>query len=220
MDASALASAEYWLSIIGIAKLVAAALVAAGVAIEFGGDWIARPFEKTIRNAQELRIAQLQKATADANAEATDAKLELEKYKAARLPSADQVELVAKKIKPFAGTKYDIGMPPMGFREVWDFEWRMEPVFAKAGWVFAEWQGGTAMSKLNWQMQPHLYGLTNVVNVSIELTPAYRDRLFPAAEALATALNEIGIAANVENHIISSSSINADAVHVLFGEKR
>ena len=59
MDASDLASAEYWLSWIATAKLVAAFLVAAGVVIEFGGDWLARPYERVVNNARESRMAAL-----------------------------------------------------------------------------------------------------------------------------------------------------------------
>src|SRR5947199_6631390 len=59
MDASALASAEAWLSSIAIAKLVAAALVAAGVAIEFGGEWLSRPFERVVKEIREAEVARL-----------------------------------------------------------------------------------------------------------------------------------------------------------------
>ena len=65
MADSALSSAESWLSIIATAKLVAAFLVAAGVVIEFGGDWLARPFERTVNTARETRMATLS-AEADA----------------------------------------------------------------------------------------------------------------------------------------------------------
>jgi hypothetical protein len=69
MDSSALESAESWLSIIGTFKLIAALLVAVGVAMEFGGDWISKPFEKTIEDARKLQIAQLTRETSDARGE-------------------------------------------------------------------------------------------------------------------------------------------------------
>ena len=69
MDASALASAESWLSIIGSAKLIAAFLVAIGVAIEFGGDWVAKPFEKVVEDARKLEFAELHKQSDDARLE-------------------------------------------------------------------------------------------------------------------------------------------------------
>lgn len=69
MDASALASAESWLSWVSTAKLIAAFLVALGVVIEFGSDWIARPFEKTVNAAREAQIASLEKQTEEARSE-------------------------------------------------------------------------------------------------------------------------------------------------------
>jgi len=68
MDASALASAESWLSWIAIAKLVATFLVAAGVVIEFGTDWISRPFEKMVKEAREAQLAALNNETAQLSA--------------------------------------------------------------------------------------------------------------------------------------------------------
>jgi hypothetical protein len=79
MDASALASAESWLSLIGTAKLIAAFLVALGVAIEFGGDWIAKPFEKTVSDARNLQLATLQKAADEARAGIANAQEETAK---------------------------------------------------------------------------------------------------------------------------------------------
>jgi hypothetical protein len=68
-------------------------------------------------------------------------------------------------------------------------------------------------------MESHTYGLANVLNVSIELNPETREKLLPAAEALAAGLNRIGIVAQVEDRPISGTSNNADAVHVLVGIK-
>ena len=89
----------------------------------------------------------------------------------------------------------------------------------KAGWVFVDWKGPKAFEKLNWTMQPHVYGVANASNVSIELNPEYRERLMPAANAIATALNDVGIDAVVEGGIVGSSSGNIDAIHVLVGAK-
>jgi hypothetical protein len=69
MDASALSNAESWLSIISAAKLIAAFLVALGVAIEFGGDWVSKPFEKIIEDARKLELAELHKQSDDAKLE-------------------------------------------------------------------------------------------------------------------------------------------------------
>jgi ABC-type transport system substrate-binding protein len=75
----------------------------------------------------------------------------------------------------------------------------------------------SAFGRVNWTFQEHRYGYANVSNVAIELTPQTRDQLLSAAEVLAGALNEIGIAAKIEPHPISSVSNTADAIHFLVG---
>lgn len=69
MDASALPSAEYWLSWISIAKLFAAGFVALGVVMEFGSDWISGPFEATVKHVRELQVAALERDAAVARSE-------------------------------------------------------------------------------------------------------------------------------------------------------
>jgi hypothetical protein len=69
-------------------------------------------------------------------------------------------------------------------------------------------------------MQYHLYGEANVSNLDIELSPEKREKLLPAAQALAEALNEIGIATTIQPVVISGSSLNADAIHILVGERQ
>lgn len=56
-------------------------------------------------------------------------------------------------------------------------------------------------------------------NVSIELDPAHREKLLPAANALADALKGIGIAATVEAAPISGASMTPDAIHFLIGQR-
>jgi hypothetical protein len=74
MDASALTNAESWLTILNGAKLVAAFLVAIGVAVEFGADYIARPYEKVVRDAKELQLKSLETEALSAKAELAEAK--------------------------------------------------------------------------------------------------------------------------------------------------
>ena len=79
MDSSDLVNASNWLSFLWYAKLIAAGLVAVGVAIEFGGDWISRPFERTVEEARETEIAKLSAEADSARAGIADAKAETAK---------------------------------------------------------------------------------------------------------------------------------------------
>ena len=76
MDASAVANAEFWLSWIAVGKFAAAALVTIGVVMEFGGNFVARPYERTVAAAREQQLLALR-------AEADDAKTKLEQARAA-----------------------------------------------------------------------------------------------------------------------------------------
>jgi hypothetical protein len=242
MEDPAVTNALYWLSWTPLVRNIAAALVAAGVVVEFAEGWVTEPWRKIIDDARTKEVAQLNtdlgkaqaaiatsnavaaqanEAAAKANAGAAEAALELAKFRSPRfrlLQTSSNAEILTKALQPFAGTKFDVGHQDVG-REQWDFLWVLEPLFAKAGWIFVDWIGPQTFKKLNWTMEPHVYGLANVLNVSIELSPETRGKLLPAAEALAAGLKEIGIVAQVEDHPISGTSNNADAVHVLVGIK-
>jgi hypothetical protein len=135
-------------------------------------------------------------------------------------PAKVREEIVAK-LHPFAGTKYDLGHPQIA-REVWNFMWQFEPVLAKAGWIQMDWIGGVRFQKQgDWPKDPatgqkYWYGEANVSNVSIEVRPAYWDKLMPAASALTDALHAIGITARYDNN---NTSQNDDAIHILVGPK-
>ena len=180
-----------------------------------------RPREQANRHIGELfkEGEQLKKDTAEANERAATAELKLAEFRRERSISDEEAAKIVAALKPFAGTKFDIGHSQSG-REQWDFLWSLEMVFPKAGWVFLDWEGPQRFGKLNWTMTPHWYGIANVLNVAIELSPEHRDDLLPAATALATALADVGIVAKVEDHIVSGVSTSTDAIHILVGEKR
>jgi hypothetical protein len=107
MDASALASAESWLSAIAVAKLVAAALVAIGVAIEFAGEWVARPFERVVAEARRQQIAALNAQTAKANKRAEELQrenLEIRQKVAGRRISEAQHDKIVELLSPEPAT--------------------------------------------------------------------------------------------------------------------
>jgi hypothetical protein len=170
-----------------------------------------------------VRAAELEK-------EAAALKLELERLSTprVRLMTPEASAVLLEKLKPFAGTKFDIGHAQSG-REQWDFLWVLEPIFQQAGWEFIDWNPGPlplpgqaragVFVKLNWTMRTHVYGIANVSNVSVELSPELREQLLPAAEALVSALNEVGIAAVVEHQPISAVSATKDAIHFLVGDR-
>lgn len=158
-----------------------------------------------------------EKKISEANARAAEAALSLEKLRTprAQLLTPEALASIVAKLKPFAGTKIDIGHATEN-REVLDFLWRLEPVFEEAGWVHVDWVGGQMFKKNNWPGD-HWYGVASVSDISVEVRPAFRDTLMPAADALADALRSIGIAVHNDNN---NSSRNDDAIHFLVGAKQ
>jgi hypothetical protein len=72
MDDPAVVSAAWWLSVIHAAKIIGGLLMAVGavgVAIEFLGDWIAVPFQRTVDKAREMIITRLNNETESLKAE-------------------------------------------------------------------------------------------------------------------------------------------------------
>jgi hypothetical protein len=138
---------------------------------------------------------------AKANERAVEAQLTLDKFRAPRLPTPDQLDQLVDRIRPFAGTKFDIGHG-LDDLEQMDLLWKLEPKLSEAGWVHLNWTGaGNVFVKPNWPGN-YVYGRIGANNVSIELHPEHEQELTQAANALVAALNEIGVAANSSTTIV------------------
>jgi len=159
------------------------------------------------------------KQIAMAHSRAADAELKLAEYRKPRGPILQAyAQGFVDAIKPFAGTKFDMGHAPVG-REQWDFAWQLEPLMSQAGWLFVEWTSATGrFSKVNWTNSPHRYGVANVENISIELAPETHQQLLPAAAALADAFKQIGIDAAVTRK--NNGSTNVGVIDLLIGSKQ
>jgi uncharacterized membrane protein len=134
MEQPDLASAVFWLAWIGCAKTISAFLVAIGVAGEFLGDYLARPFQRRIDAAREAGVAQLTKDSqqaqariaeaqanvADAQAKAAQAnriaeeerlaRIKIEQRMAPRTLTIEQRQRVIDTIKPFGRQDYSPGV--------------------------------------------------------------------------------------------------------------
>ncbi len=159
-------------------------------------------------------IADANERAAEADARAAEAKLELEKFRKPRLPTTGQLASITEKLKPFAGTEFDTGFSP-GDREQQDFLWILEPAIMAAGWTQVDW--ANPYGDVFRRGDRPLSGPAAVIGVSIEIHPEQRDRLLPAAEALASALKDIGIEAKAGEFNVHNT--NPDAIHVLIGRK-
>jgi hypothetical protein len=234
MESSALENAESWISFFWWFKLGAAALVAVGVGMEFGGDWLSRPFEKTIENAQKLELAELHKqsddakletarlskeaetaraAIAEANARAVEARLALEKFKAPRTLDADAKARVKAVVEKFPGTPFDV----MVNRETepQNFATEVGKLLESAGWV---WMGRNNTPGLQFGVGGHQAGMMTVFTgfafeIDVSKQADWEQRLL----VVANAMRAEGF--NVRVNVANDKSASPDAIHLYFGTK-
>jgi hypothetical protein len=219
-------AATYWLGWIKFAKNIGAFLVAVGVAAEFLGDFVAKPFEDKIDAARNEELAKLNNETAklsadaessraaiaDANARAMEAKLELARLTTPRTISPEQKEQIVNAIRPFSATPFDIFLQaepePLALME------QISEALVEAGW---EWQGVPQIVALVRPGKPKV-GLMTSTGIQVQIDSSkiadWERPILALANALATAGLE-GVAAQQ----VDDGSVDATAVHVRIGKK-
>jgi hypothetical protein len=177
-----------------------------------------------------LETAQIQERAAQLEKEAAEARLSLTRLQTPRatLLTNATLDTIAEKLKPFAGTKFDTGLAGNSGEQA-DFLWRLEMALTNlpppenrlnADWMEISWgfnRVGVGAQALQRGTRP-VSGSVAAQNVEIHLHPEYRAKLLPAATALISALNDVGIVAKEVG--FNAHSSNDDAIHVLIGEKQ
>jgi hypothetical protein len=206
---------------------IASGLIAIGVVAEIKFGQMAGLRQHELKRRSDKKVAEAQRKSANANARAgnsealaalaqaraAEAQLELAKFKAARILSAEQQTRISEKLKPFAGAKYDAGIGPMGDPEPLYLLRSIHSALSAAGWEQVAWTGGGA----TYTEAPILdVGLTMVTNVMVDVHPKYWAQLGTAASALADALNAEGIAATEDS---KPTTIHTEMIHLRIGRK-
>jgi hypothetical protein len=128
-------------------------------------------------------------------------------------PTKDELELLAQKISQFSGTKFDVaggGKTDTNFRY---FDYTVGPALAKGGWVHIDWDWGYDTFQIEPYSKRRFGVVTGVRNVVVEAVR--HGGPVNAADALANALNEIGIPATRKD--ANNENFNSNAVHILVG---
>ncbi len=170
-------------------------------------------------------IAAMRERTAIVTAEkdAADAKLQLAKYRAWRQELlAEHEAAIVENLKPFSGTKFDTGLD-LSSAEQAAFLQALIPILASSHWLRVPWSGGNTIPLWIFNAGGGGGGIVGsapvtATNVEIHVFAEYRDQLGPAADALISALNGIGIVASDAGP--NAVSVNKDAIHIWIGEKR
>ena len=118
------ASALFWLSWMPTVRNIAAALVAAGVVMEFAEGWISEPWRKTVEDARTTQLAQLsteleasRAAIAEASARQKEAELQLQQLRFPRSLDNEKFEAAVKAtlVPTSYEVLYDANAPDASF---------------------------------------------------------------------------------------------------------
>jgi soluble cytochrome b562 len=233
-------TAMYWLGWIRLAQLIAVFLVAVGVVIEFAGEWVSRPLEKVIDRDRELQIAELTTETAslaadaeksraaisDANARAadatqraTEANLELAKFRERRTLTVEQIDNISAKLKTFVNIKFDGGVS-VNEDELLNLLDVIGSVVTRAGWQQVPWMG-TGRTITPPGGKPNIGVEFSITDVVIGVNPEDKDSFMGAAESLAGELRQVGIAAKAVPLAFSPKGTNSNTrtLHIIVGRK-
>jgi hypothetical protein len=164
-------------------------------------------------NYANERISKNELETAQANAQAAQAKLELAHFKAPRMLSSDAQTRISDQLKLYSGIAFDMGMGPKGDPEPLYLLRSIHSALSLAKWQHIPWTGGGEMYT---EADMPSIGLTSVTNIIVDVSPSHWAKFGPAAKALASALNAEGIDTEAQS---SATSINSDAIHIRIGRK-
>jgi hypothetical protein len=212
MDSSELVAAQYWLSVWDWVGDKAFLIVVIALAIEFMAARWAKPHREALDHARELEVAELRK-------DASEAELALAKIKLPRLLAGKPLAQFSEKMKPFAGTKFDVAITP-GSIEPENFSVSVERALVAVGWVELDWtqtEFGFLLDRSTMKM-PKAGSIPTASAIVALAHPNDPPEVWSAAQALARALDEAGFAAGAGN-TMTTKSTNAATVHLIVGEK-
>lgn len=200
---------------------IADSFVAIGVAIEIKFGQMAGLRQDEVKRRSDEKVAAANERSAEANARAEEAALELDRFRAPRSLSRDQLYRVVEKVKIFAPLEFDASVNPGDpeFKRCLGF---IERALQVAGWTQKSWDGPYFSENRSSVGLPNIGLGASVSNVAIfflieEVPPRYAD----AATALAGALMLEGITAEARG-TFKRAGINPTKqypIHIAVGPK-
>lgn len=143
-------------------------------------------------------------------------KKELERFSTARASLLKgKTDEITKKLTSFGNIEFDCAFARNSGEQV-DFWWILQPSLTAAGWKNVSWRYGQSTGGISQGGRPET-GEVAATNVEIHLHPAQRGELEPAASALISALNDVGI--DARDIGFNAYNSNDTAIHILIGEK-
>jgi hypothetical protein len=165
------------------------AIVLSGIREQFSNARLSDNETKTAQAIAESDTAK--KGAAEANARALEAQLALEKFKAPRVLTDEEIQVIAEKLKSFSGQEFQI-ITYWEMQEPLAFANQIYAALDRAGWKYIKLERATVM-------------LGGTEGVQVWTHPNADEEVKKAADALTTALTGADVAAvvhkfqNVEN---------------------
>jgi hypothetical protein len=199
--------------------------IAAGVYAEIHFGRKAHDAGASLQQMSDERVATLEAQAAEANRAASEARFELARFRAPRraLMTSANVASLTRKLTPFSSTRFDSCLNGNSAEQA-DFWWDLQPALVRAGWVHIAWgteapDGEMGLGGLVFvQGDRPSSGSCAAKNVEIHLLPSEREGLLAAAEALVSALNDIGVEAAEVTFNANANTPNA--IHIAIGDKQ
>jgi hypothetical protein len=214
---NSIARLDAWVIFFGVLVIIGVL----GETLQGYRHWVLDKRLRTLRETEsqmhEADLAKLRSDTANADARAAEAKLELAKFKAPRTLNSGQLAHITVALTRFAKTQFDVAVGPMGDPEPDVLGTAISSALTNAGWQQIDWHTVDSQMTLTRPGRP-VTGFASVTNIIIDIHPTRAAVLGPIAEALAAALNAEGIASQAQQGS-GGRNTNENAIHVLIGRK-
>jgi hypothetical protein len=131
---------DNWILIcaIGVAIFLAAEVVFS--VLHWRSERQLRPLQEERDRLHATELETLRTAAEEAKAKAVEAQLALEKYKAPRTLTGEQIQTLIEELRPFTGQAYDLSLPKM-LEPGAGLDTQLVAVLHKAGWKVQQYRG-------------------------------------------------------------------------------
>ena len=214
---NSIARLDAWVIFFGVLVIIGVL----GETLEGYRHWVLdkrlRALRETESQMHEAELAKVRNDTANAEAQAAEAKLELARFKAPRTLDSAQWARVTAALSRYAKTQFDVAVGPTGDPEPDILGTTISSALSNAGWQQVDWRTSDIQMTLTRPGRP-VTGFASVTNVIVDIHPEKATSLWPIAEAVAAALNAEGIASQAQQGS-GGRNTNEKAIHVMIGRK-
>ena len=168
-----------------------------------------------LQRLSDQKVAESNERAAEATRKAEEARLELAKYREARVLNAEQIDRITAELREFSGVRFALGLAFMD-PEFFILLLLIEAMLEKAGWIATDWRTGPTLTR---QGKPAIgtavsaYGVIIGIPLTVPV-PAENPPIVHAGAAVISALQAEGIE-TTSTYLQPEPSI----IHIMIGRK-